>query len=84
MLYVSVIINLKLKLGTTDYKCILDYALLQYAENNYGHKSSLVSGEFRVYADKFKLDESISTPTTPNEALQLFLQLLQDIEIMKN
>ena len=46
----EVIINLKLKLGTIDYKCILDYALLQYAENNYGHKSSLVLDEFRVYA----------------------------------
>ena len=69
----EVIINLKLKLGTTDYKCILDYALLQYAENNYGHKSSLVSDEFRVYAETFKLDESISIPTTPNEVLHLFL-----------
>ena len=26
----QVIINLKLKLGTSDYKCILYYALLQY------------------------------------------------------
>ena len=63
---------------------MLDYALLQYVENNYGHKSSLVSDEFRVYAETFELDESISTPTTSSEALQLFLQLLQDIEIMKN
>ena len=69
----EVIINLKLKLGTIDYKCILNYALLQYVENNYGHKSSLVSDEFRVYAETFKLDESISTPTTPNEVLHLFL-----------
>ena len=83
-IYVSVKINLKVKLRTSDCKCILDYALLQYAENNYGHKSSFVSDEFRVYAEKFKLDENIVTPTTPNEALQLFLQLLQDIEIMKN
>ena len=69
----EVIINLKLKLGTTDYKCILDYALLQYAKNNYGHKSSLVSDEFRVYPETFKLDESFSTPTTLNEVLHLFL-----------
>ena len=72
-IYVSVKINLKLKLGTSDYKCILYYALLQYEETNYGHKSSFVSDEFRVYAEKFKLDENISTPSTPNEALQLFL-----------
>ena len=39
---------------------MLDYPLLQYVENNYGHKSSLVSDEFRVYAETFELDESIS------------------------
>ena len=38
----------------------------------------------KVYAEKFKFDENIGTPTTPNKKLQLFLHLLQDIEIMKN
>ena len=39
--------NLKLKLGTSDYKCMLDYALLQYAGDNYRNKSSLCLNEFK-------------------------------------
>ena len=34
------IINFKNELGTSDYKYICNYALLHYAEDNYGQKSS--------------------------------------------
>ena len=44
----QVIINLKLKLGNSDYKCIIDYALLQYAEKNYENKQSLISDELSI------------------------------------
>ena len=61
---------------------MIDYSLLQYAEESYGVRKPMCSPEFEAYANQLVQDYSLSIPQTSDEAAQLFFLILEDINAL--
>ena len=75
-------LELLMHAGAQDYKHEVDPDLLDYADSNYGTKSSLFSSLFGDYANRLREDYSIPTPTTVDDAILLYFLLISDMNDM--
>ena len=68
--------------GTHDFKCFVDFDLLECAESLYGAHVPFCSAEFEAYGTRLREDFFIPCPQSAYDALLLYFLVTEDISIL--